>query len=84
MLVVFFFQQDGHITFNHPSKYIGYVPSFASGFKKMFHIKLDKGFIELDKKETFLQFIDACRDLRFWTYDVAYHIFSMYSYFRGL
>ena len=48
-------------------KYIGYVPSFATGFKRMFHIiKPDAGFIELDRQETVTQFILMCRDLRFW------------------
>ncbi|WP_058534741.1 type 1 glutamine amidotransferase family protein [Legionella saoudiensis] len=48
-------------------KYIGYVPSFASGFKRMFHIiKPDAGFIELDRQERVTQFILMCRDLRFW------------------
>jgi catalase len=48
-------------------KYIGYVPSFAAGFKRMFHIiKPDAGFIELDRQEMVTQFIVMCRDLRFW------------------
>ncbi|MDR3503818.1 MAG: hypothetical protein P4L79_14665 [Legionella sp.] len=48
-------------------KYIGYAPSFAAGFKRMFHIiKPDAGFIELNRQETVTQFILMCRDLRFW------------------
>ncbi|WP_133137376.1 hypothetical protein [Legionella rowbothamii] len=48
-------------------KYIGYLPSFAAGFKRMFHIiKPDAGFIELDREERVAQFILMCRDLRFW------------------
>ncbi len=49
------------------NKFIAYSESFAEGLKKHPLINtIDKGFYKLDQQESVQNFVNACKELRFW------------------